>query len=120
MTSQDGIFAGGDCVSGAKALIDAMSQGLYVAHSMDQYLRGEKMGMPENERIFRLLESMDLPEAPVNRVGKKPRHRIEERPVEERISDFEEIESGYKPEEAIREAERCMRCYRVAMFVTEK
>ncbi len=120
MTSRAGVFAGGDCVSGPKALIDAMSQGLYVAHCIDQYLRGEKMRMPENERMFRMIKAMDLPQSPVTRVGKKPRCLLEIRPVEERITDFNEIECGYTPEEAIREAERCLRCYRIAMFVTEK
>ncbi|MBN2372416.1 FAD-dependent oxidoreductase [bacterium] len=120
MTNREGIFSGGDSVSGPKALIDAMSQGLYVAHCIDQYLRGEKIKMPESERIFRLLKTMDLPEPPVDRVGKKPRCPLSTRPVEERISDFNEIEYGYSPEEAIREAERCLRCYRIAMFVTEK
>jgi formate dehydrogenase beta subunit len=120
MTCVDGVFAGGDCVSGPKALIDAMSQGLHVAHCIDQYLHGEKMNMPENERMFRLLNTMDLPKSPVTRVGKKERCPLEARPVEERVEDFEEIECGYKPKEAIREAERCLRCYRMAMFVTEK
>ncbi|MGA1845149.1 MAG: FAD-dependent oxidoreductase [bacterium] len=120
MTAQDGVFAAGDCVSGPKALIDAMAQGLYVAHCIAQYLRGERMTMPEHERMFRLLKAMNLPKSPVNRVGRKPRSQIEARPVEERIADFDEIECGYSPEEAIREAERCLRCYRVALFVTEK
>jgi len=120
MTCVDGVFAGGDCVSGPKALIDAMSQGLHVAHCIDQYLSGEKMNIPENERMFRLINVMDLPQSPVNRVGEKARCHLEARPVEERIEDFEEIECGYKPKEAIREAERCLRCYRMAMFVTEK
>jgi formate dehydrogenase beta subunit len=120
MTSQEGIFSGGDCVSGPKALIDAMGQGLHVAHCIDQFLRGEEMRLPENERMFRLIKAMDLPKSPMNRVGKKPRCALEMRPAEERISDFEEIECGYTPEEAIREAERCLRCYRIAMFVTEK
>ncbi|MGA1868391.1 MAG: FAD-dependent oxidoreductase [bacterium] len=120
MTSQPGIFAGGDCVSGPKALIDAMSQGLHVAHCMNQYLRGERMSMPESERMFRLIESMKLPQSPVTRIGKKERCHLEMRSVEERISDFNEIECGYSPEEAIHEAERCLRCYRIAMFVTEE
>jgi formate dehydrogenase beta subunit len=120
MTSQDGIFAGGDCVSGPKSLIEAMAQGLHAAHCLDQYLRGEKMNLPENERMFRLIKAMGLPQSPVNRVGRKARCQIEMRPVEERISDFHEIEGGYTPEEAIREAERCLRCYRMAMFLTEK
>ena len=120
MTSQRGIFSGGDCVTGPKALIDAMGQGIHAAHSIDQYLRGEKMGFPESEQIFRMLKSMNLPQSPVNRVGKKPRCHIEMRSPDERVADFNEIECGYLPEEAMHEAERCLRCYRIAMFVTEE
>ena len=78
------------------------------------------MSMPESERMFRLIKAMNLPQSPVNRIGKEQRCHLEARPVEERIADFDEIESGYSPEEAIREAERCLRCYRIAMFVTEE
>ena len=107
-------------MSGPKALIDAMGQGLHAAHCIDQFLCGEEMRLPESERMFRLIKAMDLPKSPINRVGKKTRCALEMRPAEERISDFDEIECGYTPEEAIREAERCLRCYRIAMFVTEK
>ncbi|MFH1437197.1 MAG: FAD-dependent oxidoreductase [Pseudomonadota bacterium] len=120
MTSQDGVFAGGDSVSGPKALIDAMGHGLHAAHCMDQYLRGGKMSMPEHERMFRLLSAMNLTKSAMDRVGMKFRQHLDVRPVEERIADFQEIETGYKPEEAIREAERCLRCCRIAMFVTER
>lgn len=120
MSSRAGIFSGGDCVTGPKALIDAMGQGIHAAHSIDLYLRGEQMGPPESEKIFRMLKAMDLPQSPVNRVGNKPRRHLEPRPAEERVADFNEIEGGYMPKEAIREAERCLRCYRIAMFVTEE
>lgn len=120
MTNQDGIFAGGDCVTGPKALIDAMGQGIHAAHSIDLYLKGEKMGMPESERIFTMLKAMKLPQSPVNRVGNKPRCHPEMRPADERVADFDEIECGYSPDEAIHEAERCLRCYRIAMFATEE
>ena len=120
MSSQDGVFSSGDCVTGPKALIDAMGNGIHAAHSIDLYLRGEKMGLPETERLYRMIKAMKLPESPVDRVGDQIRCELDQRPVEERIGDFNEIEQGYTPEEAIHEAQRCLRCYRVAMFVTEE
>jgi formate dehydrogenase beta subunit len=120
MTSLDGVFAGGDCVSGPKALIDAMGHGLHAAHCMDQYLRGEKMSMPEPERMFRMLAAMSLPKPLMDRVGMKHRRHLDIRSVDERVTDFLEVERGYKPEEAIQEAGRCLRCYRIAMFVSER
>jgi formate dehydrogenase beta subunit len=120
MSSQDGIFSAGDCVSGPKALIDAMGQGIHAAHSIDLYLRGQKMGLPESELMYRLVKAMDLPATPVDRTGGQTRCYLDQRPVEERVKDFEEIESSCNPEDAIHEAERCLRCYRIAMFVTEE
>ena len=120
MSSQPGIFSSGDCVTGPKALIDAMGNGIHAAHSIDLYLRGEKMGLPESERLYRMIKAMALPESPVDRVGDEIRCDLDQRPVEERICDFNEIEQGCSPETAIREAQRCLRCYRVAMFVTEE
>jgi formate dehydrogenase beta subunit len=120
MSSQDGVFSSGDCVTGPKALIDAMGHGIHAAHSIDLYLRGEKMGLPETERLYRMIKAMNLPESPVDRIGDDIRCDLDQRPVLERIGDFNEIEQGYTPEVAIHEAQRCLRCYRVAMFVTEE
>lgn len=119
MSSQDGVFAGGDCASGPKALIDAMRQGTHAAHSIDLYLRGQKMEEPQNYRAFRVLKSLKLPAVPVNRIGRNPQVHPHIRSADERIGDFQEIEAGFTPEQAIAEAQRCLRCYRLAMLVTE-
>jgi len=120
MSSQDGVFSSGDCVTGPKALIDAMGNGIHAAQVIDLYLRGEKMRLPESELLYRMIKAMDLPVSPVDRVGDEVRCDLDQRSVAERIGDFNEIEQGYNPEEAIHEAQRCLRCYRVAMFVTEE
>ncbi len=120
MTSQDGVFSAGDCVSGPKALIDAMGQGIHAADSIDRYLHGEKMGLPKDELMYRLIKAMNLPATPVDIAGSQERCVLPQRSIEERVKDFDEIESVCNPENAIHEAERCIRCYRIAMFVTEE
>ena len=42
ITSQPGVFAGGDCVSGPATVIEAIIAGKKAASCIDQYLRGEK------------------------------------------------------------------------------
>lgn len=120
MSSQDGVFSAGDCVSGPKALIDAMGQGIHAADSIDRYLCGKKMGLPEDEIMYRLIKAMNLPTTPVDIPGNESRCVLPQRAIEERVKDFDEIESFLNPEEAIHEAERCIRCYRIAMFATEE
>jgi formate dehydrogenase beta subunit len=120
MSSQDGVFSAGDCVSGPKALIDAMGQGIHAADSIDRYLRGETMGLPEDEIMYRLIKAMNLPTTPVDIPGNEARCVLPQRAIEERVKDFDEIELFLNPEDAIHEAERCIRCYRIAMFATEE
>ncbi len=42
ITSQPGVFAGGDCVSGPATVIEAILAGKKAANCIDQYLRDEK------------------------------------------------------------------------------
>ena len=42
------------------------------------------------------------------------------RPAAERVADFEEIETGLSPEDALLEADRCLRCYRIMLVATEE
>jgi formate dehydrogenase beta subunit len=47
------------------------------------------------------------------------RQQMPELPPEIRAHNFEEVELGLTPEEAKKEAERCMRCYRLFGVVTQ-
>ena len=42
-TNRDGIFAGGDVVTGANTVVDAMSSGKRASEMIDKYMRGEKI-----------------------------------------------------------------------------
>ncbi|HHX65048.1 MAG TPA: FAD-dependent oxidoreductase, partial [Chloroflexi bacterium] len=44
------------------------------------------------------------------RAVRRPRHHAAERPVVERLNDFDEITAGFTEEQAIAEAERCLSC----------
>jgi len=47
VTSQPGVFAGGDCVSGPATVIEAVLAGKKAAEEIDQYLKGEKIPKAE-------------------------------------------------------------------------
>ena len=120
-TSEEWVFAGGDCVSGPATLIEAMAAGLRAANSIDQYIRTGKVTLSEEERLSRVLKSLGAFEnETVDRPGGQPRVDPPARPTEERVDDFEEIEQVISPEEALLEADRCLRCYRIILLATER
>ncbi|MEW6522692.1 MAG: NADH-quinone oxidoreductase subunit NuoF [Bacillota bacterium] len=101
-TSVDGVFASGDCVSGANTVIGAIAQGKQAARTIHQYLGG----------------SGDLVEA-VSWVREASGPIIEETlprqdmPVLDRVHrcrGFAEVELGLDEESAVAEATRCLRC----------
>ncbi len=96
----DGIFAGGDCVTGPATVIRAIAAGKVAAANIDEYLG------------FRHTIEVDV-EIPDARIGIKHacgRINTTERNAGERNNDFNIIESGLTEEEALNESARCLRC----------
>lgn len=106
-TNMEGIFAGGDAVSGPLTVIDAVAAGQRAVSSIKRYLRGEALGpIPEREAH----ERYQIPFASDEDPQEKPRVKIKESDVEIRTANFQETTSNYSKEEAMEEAERCLRC----------
>lgn len=104
-TSQVGIFAGGDAVSGAKTVIDAIAAGRKAAVSIDRYLGGdgdidETLTPVETNPMRTHLQGFP--------VGKRTKMPIT--PVDERLNSFSVVELGFSRDEALNEANRCLRC----------
>ncbi|MDO8736673.1 MAG: NADPH-dependent glutamate synthase [Thermoleophilia bacterium] len=53
LTSKEGVFAGGDIVTGAATVILAMGAGKTAARSIDRYLQGQPLLTPEEEEALR-------------------------------------------------------------------
>jgi NADPH-dependent glutamate synthase beta subunit-like oxidoreductase len=49
MTARPGVFAGGDCVHGARTVVEAMVHGRRAARSMHRYLTGNEVVEPSDE-----------------------------------------------------------------------
>jgi len=102
-TSREGVFAGGDAVSGPASVIEAIAAGRQAAISIDKYLGGggdidEVLAPPEGEVT------------PLEEAEEKRRPKMPSLPVEQRLGDFKQVELGYSDEMAIEEAMRCLRC----------
>ncbi len=95
-----GVFAGGDCVTGPATVIRAIAAGKVAAANIDEYL-GYHHVIP-----------CDVEIPPVDFDDKEPCGRIQMRETEvsERKQTFLPYEQCMTKEEACREAKRCLRC----------
>jgi NADH-quinone oxidoreductase subunit F len=107
-TGIDGVFAGGDVVTGPKTVVDALAAGKKAAVMIDRYLNDEDLyvqPVPAMPKVFieqkpfdqESMAGIDRPVAPVI-------------PVEKRWGNTEEIELSLSEKEAVTEACRCLRC----------
>ena len=96
----DGVFAGGDCVSGPATVVRAIAAGKAAADNIDDYLG------------FHHEFEADV-EIPTPRCEDiRPRGRVDcrEREASERKCDFDCMECSMTDEEVAQEAGRCLRC----------
>jgi len=102
-TNREGVFAGGDAVSGPASVIEAIAAGRRAASSIDKYLGGTGI-------IDETLAPMEEAFKPLEESEEKRRPEMPLLPEEERIKGFHQVELGYTDEMAIEEAGRCLRC----------
>ena len=96
----EGVFSGGDCVTGPSTAINAIAAGQVAAHNIDEYLGYH----------HKIVCETNPPQAKPNKCIPTGRAEIEERDPFERRKDFKHVELPMTPEEAEREAGRCLRC----------
>ena len=116
-TSQPEVFAGGDCVTGPATLIEAIAAGNRAARSIDQYLQSGKVTLPSEYMVESWLHDVALNrQRDGNIVAKQPHQSPEQLPIPDRVLNFDEVEQPFTYETAAKEAERCLRCYRVMLM----
>ena len=106
MTSEEGLFAAGDFVSGASTVIEAVGHGREIALALDAWL----MGQPRRKKVVKV--------EPVNEPLREraydfiPRQEMPTRPLAQRFGSFQaEVETGMGEALAFEEAKRCYLCY---------
>jgi formate dehydrogenase beta subunit len=120
-TNVPGIFAGGDCTSGPATLVEALAAGERAARAIDRYLGKVPQAMDRDEQ-FRFFHDLlaRLDKDVIDRPARGfDRMKMRERSVAERIRDFAQVEEAICPEDALLEADRCLRCYRIMMIGRE-
>ena len=96
----EGIFAGGDCVTGPATVIRAIAAGKVAAANIDEYLGFH----------HRMKNDVEIPPVRLDDHNTIGRINMKERPADERKRDFKLMECGMTEEEACQEAGRCLRC----------
>jgi len=118
MTDNEGVFAGGDCEYGAMTVVVAVGHGRRAARTIHRYLTEGRVYLNEEdamEDIINNLGAFDKNEK-VGIAGGLHREHQPKIHGAERIGNYEEIELAMPESQAVREAERCLRCYRVGML----
>ena len=110
-TNIEGVFAGGDAVTGADLAIRAVAAGKLAAVSIDQYLNGRPVqGDPDMITVLMGRMSEDELAEFFRNIEAAPRAPMPEIPVEERVNNFREVETGFSKDMAVLEAGRCLGC----------
>ena len=99
-TSMDDVWAGGDCVTGAATVIQAIGAGQKAAVSIDQALGGEG----------RLPDAGGITEWTSKSTALRNRPHPRMLSAAKRRTNFDEIASALSCTQACREARRCLRC----------
>jgi len=108
-TNRQGVFAGGDAVSGPATVIEAIAAGQRAASSIKRFLRGEPLS-PLVERNG--YKPIDIPHIAPTEEELKERSRVPMKEVSssDRKSSFKEVALPYNTTEARNEGSRCLRC----------
>lgn len=113
MTLRKGVFAGGDCVTGPRNVIEVIADGRKAARSIHKFLTGqEKQG-------YRFYYKDQAPSERMPNYEAVPRQSQDALPMKERWNLNAEAELGLSKENTFKEAGRCLLCH-YNIFIDEK
>jgi formate dehydrogenase beta subunit len=118
MSSRPGLFAAGDCEYGPMTIVNAVGQARRAASVMSRYIYTGETTLTDDEIMedhLAKLKVYDKNEKITGWMPGLPRAVSEKLSVEERKDNQKEVNLGFTGDEAIAEAERCMRCYYISM-----
>jgi len=108
LTNRDGVFAGGDAVTGPRTVVEAIAAGKTAAESIENYIEGKSLAREYNlTRPSLYIEPVELTE---EEIEKAKRPKMPKLSLKTRKKNFKEVELGLTEEMAIKEARRCLRC----------
>jgi len=118
-TTVDGVFSGGDVVTGAATAIEAIAAGRKAAWAIDRYVatghaEPEPAEVYSRKDAYHKVEIADLP--PRLPEGRRSMPVL---PPSERALSFSEVETGYSREDLRKESARCLECGCTALFTCD-
>jgi len=105
MTTRNGVFAGGDCITGPRNVIEVIADGRKAAVSIHTYLTGQ------GEKGYQFYYREQAPSERMPNYETAPRQEQESLPIQERWSLDAESELGLSKECTAKEAGRCLLCH---------
>jgi heterodisulfide reductase subunit A len=112
MTTMKGVFVAGDVHRGVTFfVVDAINEGHHAARSIDRFLRGAD-GVQEPQKLPTVELKKDDIEAKFSHgeSSRQTRIPISSIAVDERTHNFKEVDLTLTEQQALSEAERCLRC----------
>jgi NADPH-dependent glutamate synthase beta subunit-like oxidoreductase len=101
-TNVEGVFAGGDVASGPRIVVEAVAFGKRAAISIDRYIKGQDIKAGREKEWKGMVFEPDH----IERSARQPLLRL---PLVERNGSFKEVDLGFNEEQAVCEADRCLR-----------
>jgi formate dehydrogenase major subunit len=109
-TTRAGIFACGDCQTGADIAVRAIGNGRKTACAVNQYLAGEAL-VGEKEIFNSTMGPLEtVSEELFKNYEKMPRAKMPVISDKERTGTEKEVETGFSAKDALKEAQRCLEC----------
>jgi NADH-quinone oxidoreductase subunit F len=106
-TSNEKVWAGGDAVPGIAIVIEAIAHGQKAAGAIDTAIR---LKAGEAPYVAPKKKPIELPGTADDIRIDQPYVPMPELAADKRRGDFNEVQTGYTVEMAVREASRCLRC----------
>jgi len=108
MTSVDGIFAGGEAVTGPSMIVKAIGQGKRAAFFIDRWLRAEPLDGIEFEPMLPAVDKDKV----LARQTEYPGIAVEKKELAaaHRVDNFSEVQMPLAEEEALASASNCLNC----------
>jgi NADH-quinone oxidoreductase subunit F len=102
-SSRSKVYAGGDVITGASNVSNAMGYGKKAARNIDERLTGTR-------RWELLFPDFEYDHTPPEHTSESRRHHVAEIAAEHRVRNFDEAVVGLCAGDAADEADRCLRC----------
>jgi heterodisulfide reductase subunit A-like polyferredoxin len=109
-TSMPSVFAGGDAVTGPSMIVQAIGQGKRAAFYIGRHLQGQLLDSVHFDERLSMVDRESMLRQVKGRVSLRKPVEMKQKPAEECMHSFEEVETTMSEDEARYSASRCLDC----------